>query len=236
MKTLLVLAAALGACATVGPPSRPPSPREPSSSSPREPSPSSPCEAAVALSDAGRLEESIAAWDRCYSFTDVIAAHERKRAAVKANPELSEQPIPQLEQRMLDAFRAYLGRLPDGPNAEVVRYRLARVLYEYQHLEEAAPQFRAIVDDHPDSDEAVPAAHLLLDCLAIMKSYSELEATVDRFLQTPQLVRDADFKRALETIRVGIARVCLRRAGRVAEAHEAERMLKKLRPDSPLLR
>jgi tetratricopeptide (TPR) repeat protein len=100
---------------------------------------------------------------------------------------------------MLDAFDLYLTFVTnkDTNDDQMVRmkYQRARLYYEYNHFDKAAPLFAEIADKHPKHEVGPISANLLIDCLNIMARTDALARSSDRFLASPDLMRDQDLKR-----------------------------------------
>ncbi len=100
-------------------------------------------------------------------------------------------PIPDDLQRLLAAFDRYEAIVPDSPERPNVEYRRARIFYEYHHFAEAAPRFDHILTTYPGNELATYSANLEMDCLALLKRWTELRALVDRVKKDPVLMKDA---------------------------------------------
>ena len=78
--------------------------------------------------------------------------------------DLKPQPIPDYQQKMIAAFDTYIKYVPDSPELVKIKYRKARIYYEYNHFDEAVPLFQDIVEKHPNDELAEllgqPAARL----------------------------------------------------------------------------
>ena len=65
---------------------------------------------------------------------------------------------------MIAAFDTYIKYVPDAPELVTIKYRKARIYYEYNHFDEAAKLFQDIVEKHSDHELAdllgQPAARL----------------------------------------------------------------------------
>jgi tetratricopeptide (TPR) repeat protein len=105
--------------------------------------------------------------------------------------------IPEYQQKMIGAFDTYIKYVPDAPELVKIKYRKARIFYEYNHFEEAIKLFADIVDHHVNDELAIYSANLLLDCLNIMKRYKELLATVEKYLGNPVLMKDQEFRKQM---------------------------------------
>ena len=73
--------------------------------------------------------------------------------------------IPEFQQKMIAAFDTYIKYVPDAPELPIIRYRKARIFYEYNHYDEAAKLFQEIVEKHIKHELALYSANLLLDSL-----------------------------------------------------------------------
>ena len=103
-------------------------------------------------------------------------------------PDMKPCAIPADLQRLVAAFDRYLAIVAESPERSNMEYRRARVLYEYQHFAEAAPQFDHIFTAYPDNELATYSANLEMDCLALLKRWSELRALVERVKKSPIMV------------------------------------------------
>ena len=115
---------------------------------------------------------------------------------------------------MIDAFDTYIKYVPDAPELVKIKYRKARIFYDYNHFDEAIKLFADIVDHHVNDELAIYSANLLLDCLNIMKRYKELLATVEKYLGNPVLMKDQEFRKQM---------VSLKTDSLVAEAKQYEK-------------
>jgi hypothetical protein len=89
-------------------------------------------------------------------------------------------PLSDEERAILRAFDRYAAAVGDAPAARALAFRRARRLYEHGLFAEAAPGFAALVERHPDDPRAVYAANLMLDCYAMARDRSALQAAVLR--------------------------------------------------------
>ncbi len=112
----------------------------------------------------------------------------------KDKKDMKPRQIPTGQQKMIAAFDTYIKYVPDAPELVKIKYRKARIFYDYNHFEDAVKLFRDIVDKHVNDELAIYSANLLLDCLNIMGKYKELLATVEKFLANPVLMKDEAFK------------------------------------------
>ncbi len=106
-----------------------------------------------------------------------------KKKDDKPKPPPTPKEIPDLHQRLIRACKLYSELNPDGERIVDVKYTMARVYYDYDHLEEAIVAFKDIAYSHPEHRLAVIAANLHLDALNILNKFDELHAAVLEYLE-----------------------------------------------------
>ncbi len=106
-------------------------------------------------------------------------------------------------RKMIGAFDIYLKYVPDAPERVQIVYNKARIYYEHNRYEEAAPLFDEVATRYSKHELAVFAANLYLDCLNVMKKYDELDRTVDRYIASEDLTADASMKDQLQKLKQG---------------------------------
>ena len=125
------------------------------------------------------------------------------------------KPIPEKQQKMLEAFDTYIKFVPEAPELATIKYRRARVYYEYNHIDKALPLFKDLAENYPKSELAIYSANLLLDCLAIKINFEKekaddyikmMEVQVDKFQTMPELTKDQDFADQLKKIKASLLR------------------------------
>ena len=110
-------------------------------------------------------------------------------------------PIPEYQGKMIAAFDTYIKYVPDAPELPVIRYRKARIYYEYNHFDEAAKLFQEVVEKHPNHELAIYSANLLLDSLNAQGKTKEVVAWVDKFLEMPNLMKDPEFGKQMISLK-----------------------------------
>jgi TolA-binding protein len=106
---------------------------------------------------------------------------------------LVARTVPDSLQKMIAAFHAYGKVVPDAAERPVMIYREAYIYYDHDQLDRAEPLFREVVQKYPKHELAVFAANLLLDTLNMECKTKDVLAWTRKFLDTPELVRDASF-------------------------------------------
>ena len=123
-----------------------------------------------------------------------------------------EEPIPELEQKLIGACERYLRVTPEARDEVLIRYKAAYVLYQHRHHAQAGKRFGEIVQRWPADPLAQKAADLTLDVLNASEQWLPLAETAEKFhadarLSPPggefekriaKLAEGARFKHALE--------------------------------------
>jgi tetratricopeptide (TPR) repeat protein len=165
------------------------------------------------LFSAKRFDEAATAYDRsltaapagphaakaAYAFVVATKNAVEQGAASAECPGVRPCPIAPAQQRMLAAYDRYLHVLPGGEQAPAMEYRRARVYYQFNQFETAAPLFDAIVARYPDNELAVYSANLEMDCFATLRRFGDLRAAIRRIKESPVL-RDATVRGQVEQL------------------------------------
>ena len=123
--------------------------------------------------------------------------HEKKKEKNKLEP----IAIPEYQKKMIGAFDTYIKYVPDAPELVTIKYRKARIYYEYNHFDEAAKLFEDIVNKHPKHELAVYSANLLLDSLNAQGKTKDVVKYVDKFLEMPELMKDPEFGKQMISLK-----------------------------------
>jgi tetratricopeptide (TPR) repeat protein len=120
-------------------------------------------------------------------------------------PDMKPCPIPADMQRLLRAFDRYLAIVPaTAKDRATMEYRRARVYYDFQHFDEAAPIFAHIVANYPDSELATYSTNLEIDCLAILKRYDQLRTLIERVKKNPAQMKDETTQKLVREMDAGL--------------------------------
>lgn len=133
-----------------------------------------------------RQEEIIA------STEDAEEGKDGKKGEKKIKPPPTKKEIPELHQKLIRACKLYSELNADGDRIVDVKYTMARIYYDYNHLEEAAAAFKDIAYSHPEHRLSVIAANLHLDALNLLNKFDELHAAVLEYLEK-QPIKDESF-------------------------------------------
>ncbi|HXI54477.1 MAG TPA: tetratricopeptide repeat protein, partial [Polyangia bacterium] len=126
---------------------------------------------------------------------------EKSRGNFKDKNKFDPMPIPEYQKKMIAAFDTYIQYVPDAPELVVIKYRKARIYYEYNHFDDAAKLFQDIVEKHPNHELAIYSANLLLDSLNAQTKTKEVVAWVDKFLEMPNLMKDPEFGKQMVALK-----------------------------------
>ena len=140
---------------------------------------------------------AVLAWKNCLDIDDTREEGERERLKKlqesKGQPvaqAFAPQPIPERQQKMIDAFETYTKFVPDSKELPTIIYREGYIYYTYNHFDKAEPLLQVIVDKHKDSDLSIVSANLILDILSIQKRYDEIDDRLDKYLATSEWKSD----------------------------------------------
>ncbi len=146
---------------------------------------------------------AVISWKNALNVDDDGMGDDMKQMQEKYKKEKKHEPIPlpEYQQKMLAAFDTYIKYVPDAPELVNIKYRKARIFYEYNHYEEAAKYFADIVEKHVKHELALYSANLLLDSLNAVGKTKEVVRWVDRFLEIPELMKDASFGKEMTSLK-----------------------------------
>lgn len=200
---------------------------------------------------------AVLSWKNCLDIADegsdekkaVEEASRTKRAAnkkkgseekeTKPEEKLAELPIPEKQLKMLEAFDAYIKYVPesagDVKTLLIIKWRRARVFYDYNHFKQASPLFRDIAENHPKDELAIYAANLLLDTLIFEQDFKELGAQAERFaaLQKQGALQEDALSKRLANIQNSIVRKVIEQQEKEGESRLAGIGYMKLADSNP---
>ncbi len=182
------------------------------------------------VSDEGQAEKEQVLSDRKKKIAESNKGKEQKK---EQEDTFAPKTIPDRQAKMLEAFDTYIRYVPESKELVTIKYRRARVFYEYNHFEEAIPLFKDIAENYTKSELAIYSANLLLDCYAITKDFKGLRAAVDKFSGMPELMKDEEFKKQIGVIRVASLRKELEELEKQGEYREAGIRYLQLADQSP---
>jgi tetratricopeptide (TPR) repeat protein len=136
-----------------------------------------------------------------HEHEDQVRADQDKLKEREGKKKIEAMEIPEYQKKMIGAFDTYIKYVPDAPELVTIKYRKARIFYEYNHFAEAGPLFGDIVQKHPKHELAIYSANLWLDCLNALGKTKEVVALVDKFLEMPELMKDPEFGKQMISLK-----------------------------------
>src|SRR5450755_241610 len=136
-----------------------------------------------------------------HEHEDQVKADQNKLKEREGKKKLEALEIPEYQKKMIGAFDSYIKYVPDAPELVTIKYRKARIFYEYNRFAEAAPLFGDIVQKHSKHELAIYSANLWLDCLNAQGKTKEVVALVDKFLEMPDLMKDPEFGKQMISLK-----------------------------------
>lgn len=110
-----------------------------------------------------------------------------KELAKRVGDRLEPVEIDEKTARFIKAGRWYASRFPNSEKVPEIRFRIGRLYYQTNHFDEAAAEFKDIVQKHPKTKYAEYSANLLLDIYNLRKDYAGLEKAGSELLAVPSI-------------------------------------------------
>lgn len=136
-----------------------------------------------------------------HEHADQVQADQQRLKDREGKKKLEAMEIPEYQKKMIGAFDTYIKYVPDAPELVTIKYRKARIFYEYNHFDEAAKLFEDIVRKFPKHELAIYSANLLLDSLNAQGKTKEVVTWVDKFLEMPELMKDPEFGKQMISLK-----------------------------------
>ena len=111
----------------------------------------------------------------------------QKKVKKRSVKELQEQPLTELEEKLVAACDAYNKLYPNNPDEIDVRYQAAVLFYDRNHFVEAARRFGDIITNWPEEHRSQEAADLSMDVLNEKEEWLELNKLSRAFLANKKL-------------------------------------------------
>src|SRR3954467_12421474 len=136
-----------------------------------------------------------------HEHQDQVKADQEKLKEREGKKKIEAMEIPEYQKKMIGAFDPYIKYVPDAPELVTIKYRKARIYYEYNHFDEAAKLFEDIVRKYPKHELSLYSANLLLDSLNAQGKTKEVVKYVDKFLEMPELMKDPEFGKQMISLK-----------------------------------
>ncbi|HVK72416.1 MAG TPA: tetratricopeptide repeat protein [Kofleriaceae bacterium] len=100
------------------------------------------------------------------------------------------KPIPEREQKMIDAFDVYIKYIKDPKDDELVgmKFLKGNMYRRYNRHEEALPILEDIIKTHPQHETAYYSANAVLDIYIITKKYDKVAEWAQWFADNPKFI------------------------------------------------
>lgn len=92
-----------------------------------------------------------------------------------------QEEISDIKKELVEACKTYQKHVPEGDKIVDVKYTMARVYYEHNHLKRAIEVFKDIAFNHPEHDLAVVSANLHLDAINLLDDFGMLHEAVSKY-------------------------------------------------------
>ena len=123
---------------------------------------------------------------------NILAIEEHLKDLKLPTPPDSTPPpdIPEPRQQLVAACDRYVAMVPPekAEQAVAVKFKAAKVFYDYSHFDEAVRRFDLIVSAHPETPQAEPAANLVVDVHNLREDWQALYDTSVGYLARPDVV------------------------------------------------
>lgn len=113
---------------------------------------------------------------------------------VSASDAREPQPLTEWEQRLVDACAQYARLFPDDKKTINAIYKSGYLLYNKYRFEDAAAQFKLVIQMDPRSTNAEQAANLILDSFVVRENWQALKDNA-KFYYEQQGLGSAKFKK-----------------------------------------
>jgi TolA-binding protein len=112
-----------------------------------------------------------------------------EQITAKLGKSLNPVPFNEAEASFVAAAERYISTFPKGDKVVDVKFKVGRLHYASNHLDDALKYFREVAYKYPSSPNAIYAANLILDIYNLRKDYDGLSREANQMLRVPQLAR-----------------------------------------------
>jgi tetratricopeptide (TPR) repeat protein len=127
---------------------------------------------------------------------NILAVEEHLKDLKIPRPKSAEKPqeIHKEKMRLIEACDRYVQFVPadKADKLVAVKFKVAKIYYDYSHFEEAVKRFDDIATNHPDAKEAEYAANLVIDTFNIKQDWRNLYDFAARYLKIEALLKDRE--------------------------------------------
>lgn len=152
---------------------------------------------AVTRKGAGKWLQK-AAWSAVLSRNEAIYGD--KAEGKDTGERRAQRPLTADEKKLAQACLLYLDKLPDGPHAVEVAFKVGRLEYVSSDLAGAEKHLAWIAEKHPEHELAEYAANLVLDISNLRKDWTGLHAWAVKFMADKRLIAHGTLAKDLKRI------------------------------------
>ncbi len=124
---------------------------------------------------------------------EVVKAWEQKNKAPAITDPTKSVEIPPVKKELIAACERYLKYIPNPEKKVEIAYKVAKIYYDYNHLDEAVPRLADIAQKYPtykfeNGDKVgVISANLVLDSYNLLGDWAKVNEWARKFYGTDQL-------------------------------------------------
>lgn len=146
-------------------------------------------EKVVQLQPEGKYSRK-AAYYAVYCYYQLIDTRSKTSVKTQEDDEVERKELPPLQANMVAACDRFVKMGSDDPEQLIqAKFAAARILYDFNHFDEAAARFAEYVQAYPEHETARDAAVLLLSSLSMARDIKSLNEWADRLYAMPSLAQ-----------------------------------------------
>ncbi len=146
-------------------------------------------ERVIAYDPAGKYVRE-AGYTALLCYYKLIDTKKSTQVKMEDEEETSAQEIPEMYANMVRACDRFVSMQPEDPEELIqAKFAAAKILYDFNHFEEASPRLAELVEKHPGSEVAPDSAKLLLSSFTMMRDINNLNAWAEKLHAMPQLAQ-----------------------------------------------
>lgn len=127
---------------------------------------------------------------------NILAVEEHVKDLKIPRPKANDQPqeIHKEKMRLVLACDRYIQLVPPDKAEKLVavKFKAAKIYYDYSHFEEAVKRFDDIVTHHPEAKEAEYAANLVIDTFNLKSDWRNVYDFATRYAKIEALTKDRE--------------------------------------------
>jgi TolA-binding protein len=113
---------------------------------------------------------------------------------------IAERPVPEIRKKLIEACDKYVEKLPNDEHVGSMNFMAARILYAYDHFDNARDRFAHIVAVENKNDLVTSSINLIVESYLVTKDWEQVESWSRKLAS---LSRDPTQKQALKEFELG---------------------------------